>query len=187
MLMRHHVLPASSLACALAGLLLAGAAHAAPRDTKTELQVNAAGTMLEITNTPSECGNGQAGCKEAKEKEELKLKMRLEGDKECKRPGGGYRWRLLEVYLGGYNSPVKPAAPGGLPAQVGNDFDVDLVTGLVTPRSAGYSKIDFRNSNQDAYSVWYRVDAICVDRFGRRVGEPISTDPQIINRGRGTL
>ena len=183
MLKSHRITPFTALVCALA---LAGSAHAASRDTKTEFQVNAAGTMLEITNTPSECGNGQAGCKEAKPREELKLKMRLEGDKTCKRPGG-YRWRMHAVYLGGYNSPVKPAAPGGLPAQVGNDFDVDLASGLVTPQSIGYSKIDFRNSNQNAYSVWYRVDAICADRNGRQVGAPISSDPQIINRGRGTL
>lgn len=181
MLKRYHLFTLSSLAC----LLLASTAHAASRDTKTELQVNAAGTLLEIINTPSECGNGKAGCKEAKEKEQLKLKMRLQGKKTCKRPNGGYRWRMHAVYLGGYNSPVKPAAPGGLPAQVGNDFDVDLATGLITPQSITYSKIDFINANQNAYTVWYRVDAICVDRNGRQVGDPISSDPRIVNRGRG--
>jgi hypothetical protein len=163
-------------------LLAAGPAQAQPRDTTTEMVVNSTGTALDIS-TGSECGNSQKGCKEAKPGQQLKLKMRLEGDRDCKRSGGA-RWMLDAVYLGGFNSETKPGQRGNLPALVAEDFDVDLATGRVNPQSSSGKKIDFRNDNNNAYSLWYEVTAVCVSRRGQTIGEPISTDPLIRNRGR---
>lgn len=176
---------------ALAGLFfcwcMSGAAWGQARETMTEYKVNAQETAL-VTTTASECNvpGARPGCKEARARENLKIKIRLDRSQDCNR-SGGFRWKLDAVYLGGFNSPTKPAQMGQLPAEVGNDFDVDLATGKVAPinNAQSYTKFDFRNSNQAAYTVWYRVDAVCVSRMGQQIGDPVSSDPRIINRGRG--
>jgi hypothetical protein len=170
-------------ACVSTLLSLVSGPALAARDTRTDFTINSAETEL-VTGTASECVNGEPGCKEARRNQKLKLKMRLGGDRDCSRAPRA-EWRLQAVYLGGFNSADKPTRFGNLPSQVTEDFDVDAVSGLVIPQSSGEKKIDFFNQNKSAYTIWYKVTAVCVDREGAQHGEPISSDPRIINRGTG--
>lgn len=102
---------------------------------------------------------------------------------DCNRAEGA-EWQLSAVYLGGKDSPAKPAAWGNLDAEVIDDFDVaDAASGLLNhANGSNQRKISISNKNQHAYSIWYTVVASCVDSAGTVLGT-VEVDPRVKNVG----
>lgn len=127
-------------------------------------------------NTPSQCGSSSGrGCIRARPGIKQRIMIVLGGDERC---SSGGAWSLTAVYLGGENSPSKPAAWGGLNLAA-RDFDVDPGSGRIRPEAGSTGQqMKFINRNSAVYDVWYTVMAECN-------GKTIEADPRIRNMGIG--
>lgn len=162
-------------AVVLGTLAISCAVTAQMRPVTVQFSVDTSETALEI-DTPSQCrSGGDNGCVEALPGERIRIQLVLGSNETC---SSGGTWGLSEVYLGGEDSPGKPSSWGNLNKATA-DFDVDPVTGLVTPENgSNRNQIKFSNQNSQAYDVWYKVTATCGSRT-------IESDPRVRNGGVG--
>ena len=153
-------------------------------NVNVQVQLDGNQNKLEVT-TRGQCGdNNHNGCIHVKEGTKARINFSFVKNTQCNRPGG-VSWEIGEVYLGGKDSTSKPASWGGLDAQVQADFSVaDAASGRLN-KGAGSNKhsIVISNNNKNAYDIWYKVTAVCVNDSGSTVGVPAETDPRIKNGG----
>ena len=149
-----------------------------------QVQLDGAQDKLEVTTKGQCSNNNHKGCIHVRKGTQARINFLFVGDKQCKRPGG-VSWEIGEVYLGGKGSMSKPGSWGDLDAQVQADFSVaDAASGRLN-KGAGSNKqsIVIINNNKNAYDIWYKVTAVCVNGNGSTVGVPAETDPRIKNGG----
>lgn len=165
----------AAYAVVLPVLMLSTSLAAQMRPVTVHVSVNEAETALNI-DTDSQCSDGrEKGCVEALPGEQIRIQVVLGSNERCSTGG---TWGLSEFYLGGEDSPAKPATWGDLD-KAAADFDVDPVTGRVTPDAgSNRNQIKVSNRNSQAYDVWYKVTATCGPRT-------IEMDPRVRNGGIG--
>ncbi len=152
-------------------------------NVNVQLQLNSAQTGLDVTTRGQCSDNNHNGCFEVGKGKKARINFTLVGNRQCNKASGA-SWEVGEVYLGGKGSSSKPGSWGGLDAQVQADFNVaDAASGRLNKES-GSSKnsIVIKDDNHNAYNIWYKVTAKCVDGGGNSLGE-VETDPRIRNGG----
>ena len=153
-------------------------------NVNVQVQLDGDQNKLEVT-TKGQCSdNNHKGCIHVKKGTQARVNFSFVKNTQCKR-AGGVSWEIGEVYLGGKGSMSKPGSWGDLDAQVQADFSVaDAASGRLN-KGAGSNKqsIVIMNNNKNAYDIWYKVTAVCVDGSGSTVGVPAETDPRIKNGG----
>ena len=153
-------------------------------NVNVQVQLDGDQKKLEVT-TRGQCSNdNHNGCIHVRKGTQARINFSFVGNPQCNRPGG-VSWEIGEVYLGGKGSMSKPGGWGGLDAQVQADFSVaDAASGRLN-KGAGSNKrsIVISNNNKNAYDIWYKVTAVCVNDSGSTVGVPAETDPRIKNGG----
>lgn len=132
----------------------------------------------------------EPGCIKVKKNEKATIDFLLTGDTKCSLENGT-DWELHAVYLGGYDSDSKPAEFGFASTpdadfnKVNADFNVvDRASGLVTTTLKSETKITINDENQSAYTVWYKVEALCKRTDGKPPHTRV-TDPRVGNGGIG--
>lgn len=174
-------------------MVFATTASAANPHVKMTIQ----GDQLVITSKKDDNGcsvwntwGREPGCIKVKKNEKATIDFLLTGDTKCGLENGT-SWELNAVYLGGYNADSKPsefgfdATPDADFEKVDADFDiVDRTTGLVTTLPKSSTNITINDENQSAYSVFYKVEAICKRTDGEKPYTTF-TDPRIGNGGAG--
>ncbi len=175
------------------GLSLAAVAPAALANNHYFIQMKVKnGSELDIRTNKKETGDCRGmskkkGCVRVPvDDRNLKVSFLLAGNSKCKRANGA-KWKLSGVTLGGKGSSKKPASWGGFERdqEVKKDFVfLDAGKGTLQPSSASSDRIfTISDKNQSTYTVWYKVEAICVDARGTTFGAPIFSDPRIENTG----
>lgn len=106
------------------------------------------------------------------------IMFKLVNKRQC---GAGGFWELSGVQLGGETGPgenvsAKPAAWGGLSATAAADFGADAASGQISTGRG--QNITIQDANSAAYSLWYRVQAVCG-------ADTIYFDPRFENDGTG--
>jgi hypothetical protein len=147
-----------------------GLCSAAQAATTIQLSVNTDKLKLEI-QTRGNCGSSsQNGC--IKANGSSPVTFTLTGKKKC---SDSESWKLDRVAIRG----SEDGSDGeDLPAEAGNDFNVNMNTGVLVDENGGSGNILIRNSNKHVFTVWYNVYATCG-------GEEINADPRMINNGTG--
>jgi hypothetical protein len=158
-------------------------------DFKVDVRLNDQFSGLDV-ETKGKCAKkNHDGCVDVAKGTQAKFRFELKGTTWC-RLQGGKKWVLGEVYLGGKNSEDKPTSWGGFEddVEVRADFNfVNEKTGqLIKEDDSDKDTIFIFNNNNSLvpYDIWYKVTAVCTDRYGNAVGDPVETDPRIKNGGR---
>lgn len=140
--------------------------------------------------TKGKCAkSNHKGCFEVEHGTQAKIRLELKGTNWCRRQGGK-KWVLGEVYLGGKNSLVKPDSWGGFEDEpdVRADFNfADEKTGRLNKEDNSDKNTIYIYDNNNStvpYDIWYKVTAVCTDRYGNAVGDVVEMDPRIKNGGR---
>jgi hypothetical protein len=160
-----------------------------------QMKLNPQQDELVITTNKKDTGSckttwSKKGCVRAeKGVRDIKVDFLLAGKNKCELDGGDH-WKLNSVMLGGKDLGSKPDSDdqwGGFQTDtnVMKDFDfLDAAKGTLNPAGpASDRRITISDKNGYEYIVWYKVEAICVDRSGNQVGDAIYTDPRIENEG----
>lgn len=165
------------------------AAQAERVDYKVEIRLNDQQTALKV-ETKGKCAKkNHKGCIEVAKGTQAKFRFKLKGTTSCKREGGK-KWVFGEVFLGGKNSEDKPTSWGGFEndAAVRADFNfANETTGQLNKEGGSDDNDIYINNNNNSrvpYDIWYKVTAVCEDRNGNAIGDPIETDPRVKNGGR---
>lgn len=153
-------------------------------NVNVQVQLDGPQKKLEVTTLGQCSNNNHNGCIHVRKGTQARINFSFVKNTQCKRPGG-VSWEIGEVYLGGKGSMSKPGSWGDLDAQVQADFSVaDAASGRLN-KGAGSNKqsIVIINNNKNAYDIWYKVTAVCVNGSGSTVGVAAETDPRIKNGG----
>jgi len=172
--------------------LLTGICSVAVADIHYFVQMTVHASENELTiktdrNSAGGCRIGrEKGCVRAKQGErDIKLSFLLAGNTKCNLTNG-VDWKLKDVTLGGKNSSSKPSSWGGFgtDGDVKGDFDFqDADTGVLNPYTTPSDRqITILDKNKNAYFLYYKVTAECLDGSGN-VLKTITTDPRVINEG----
>ena len=165
------------------------AAQAARVDYKVDVRLNDQHSGLDV-ETKGKCAKkNHKGCIDVAKGTQAKFRFKLKGNTSCKLQGGK-KWVFGEVFLGGKDSEDKPTSWGGFE----NDAEVRADFNFANEKTGQLNKEDnsdnddiyiYNNNNSRVpYDIWYKVTAVCVDKHGNAVGDPIETDPRIKNGGR---
>jgi hypothetical protein len=152
-------------------------------NVNVQLQLDSSENMLEVTTRGQCSNNNHNGCIHVRRGTQARINFSLVSNPQCNKPGG-VSWEIGEVYLGGKGSESKPGSWGGLDAQVQADFSVaDAASGRLNKGSgSNRQSIVISNNNNNAYDIWYKVTAVCVNGSGSTVAVA-ETDPRIKNGG----
>lgn len=172
----------AALAAFVFGAFFAGTASA--RTYNVDMELDASQTEMIAVGRGNCKKDNHPGCVETKKGHAADIHFFLKNTfTDCNKAEGA-KWQLSAVYLGGKDSPAKPAAWGDLDAEVIDDFEVaDAASGLLKhANGSNQRKISISNKNQHAYSIWYTVVASCVDSAGAVLGT-VEVDPRVTNVG----
>ena len=158
--------------------------HAQLVNVNVQVQLDGNQDKLEVTTKGQCSNNNHKGCIHVRKGTQARINFSFVRNTQCNRPGG-VSWEIGEVYLGGKDSMSKPGSWGGLDAQVQADFSVaDAASGRLNKGAGSNTQsIVISNNNNNAYDIWYKITAVCVDGSGSTVGMPAEMDPRIKNGG----
>ncbi len=152
-------------------------------NVNVQLQLDSGQTRLDVITHGQCSNNNHNGCLVVRPGTKARINFSFVGNRQCNRASGA-TWGLNEVYLGGKNRNNKPNHWGNLDSEVQADFDVaDPASGLLNPEAGSNDQsIVIFDGNNNAYDIWYKVVAVCVDGSGSPI-DTIETDPRIKNEG----
>ena len=161
-----------------------------PKEVTFEIENN----KLDVKSNKTENGckyiGSKKGCIKLDRNEESEIYFHLKGNLECSLESGT-KWELSAVYLGGFNSSVKPReSQYGFDNTSQANFDkvnadfniVNRTSGLVANVDKSDKKITINDLNKHEYEVWYKVEAICPREDGGTAWTT-SYDPRVKNGG----
>ncbi|MDH4019477.1 MAG: hypothetical protein OEU84_07740 [Xanthomonadales bacterium] len=176
---------------AFIGALTIASTASAKNPKEVKMTINSNKLVITSPKNENDCqsiAENNEGCIKVKKNKKSKIYFQLTGDTKCSL-ANGTNWELNAVYLGGYDSPSKPGSFGFDSTsddnwkKVESDFTVtNRTSGEVKTIEKSAKKIGINNENQNAYVVWYKIEAIC-KRSDGNAPYVTTSDPRVRNDG----
>ena len=176
---------------AFIGALAIASTASAKNPKEVKMTINSNKLVITSPKNENDCqsiAENNAGCIKVKKNKKSKIYFHLTGDTTCSLTNGT-NWELNAVYLGGYESSSKPGSFGFDSTSTANwkkvesDFEVtNRTSGKVKTIEKSAKKLSIYNKNQNAYVVWYKIEAIC-KRSDGNAPYVTTSDPRVRNGG----